>query len=840
MMCSALQRLHQSASNTARCAVVGNRAKDGISGSATSQRYEDPTELQRLLSLVCLMIILVLAPTATDAQGGPNHKSFGSEQWSEAIEKYIKSYPNSPTDIDGVAGGLHTVTAAFDYVRDNVALEAYPGLMKGPAATLSTKGGNDLDRAILLATLLQKQGFAAKIAKGRLTAQQAATLYNEILVTTDARDRIDAASRPAFGQRASGFLSRMKSFSDAKYADLIKAAINRAEALKRQIPMDMNTNEGSKNSLLAIISTHYWLRVEQKGETIDLDPSFPEAKAGDVFCSVENLLDFDRVSEETAQKVEFTVTADYLKDGNIVADTVLSVVSRSSDLWDSVIRFTMYPNSTASARQPMIATEIRIGDKRVSGRPFGMERPATTNETPHTAPMQGFGFGLQQSFGGTASGLLGGKSTGGLPDDKKTARLVRVRLGVTSKGPGLAPETWTRTVFDRLDRQGPHFALSGDLTADAAALPLLIQNWDGAVSFGAVHPVYLAKVVQRWLAAQRSLKALADSKVEISGRQTHFPDPELPAEVAMMLDRSARLGSDLAQRSGKLKEFYSRPRLAFLRHGYQVSDLARRTEPRTFQEGIDLINAPVTVIGDPPAAASLALDWGSADADLEGGWSLSRPALSAIALLSQADIQQLPLHSITKEQIETLSGLPLWLQDVLRQEIDNDNAVLGPSVLIDTPRGHHYAWWAIDRKTGFPIGKADFGGGQALTEYRELYEIYEPQIASLQYIGNIDRCYFSETISSLSGGPANDEELHHCLKEASCEMLAELMAQISFALPEVYKFFDQEELGELEEIIENLNEMDPSGVYGEWASSWAKKTSGANVASAVCVALQGD
>ena len=80
------------------------------------------------------------------------------------------------------AATLTTPDAAFAFVRDRVAFEPYPGVMKGPLATLLTRGGNSLDRALLLAAILKRNGVPVKIAHGKLPPDQAQKILQQIAV----------------------------------------------------------------------------------------------------------------------------------------------------------------------------------------------------------------------------------------------------------------------------------------------------------------------------------------------------------------------------------------------------------------------------------------------------------------------------------------------------------------------------------------------------------------------------------------------------------------------------------------------------------------------------------
>src|SRR5262249_24802896 len=81
--------------------------------------------------------------------------------------------------------------------RDRIALEPYSGVQKGALGTLLTRGGNDLDRALLLVALLKSQSIDAKIAHGLVRPDQAQQLLNQLVDAPDALHQ-QIASLPRF------------------------------------------------------------------------------------------------------------------------------------------------------------------------------------------------------------------------------------------------------------------------------------------------------------------------------------------------------------------------------------------------------------------------------------------------------------------------------------------------------------------------------------------------------------------------------------------------------------------------------------------------------------------
>jgi hypothetical protein len=106
------------------------------------------------------------------------------------LQSYLDGFPKALTDVGALAVTLTTPEAAFEFVRDRVAFEPYPGVMKGARATLITRGGNSLDRALLLAAILKHNGVSVKIAHGKLPPDQVQKLLQQIAVEPGALEQI--------------------------------------------------------------------------------------------------------------------------------------------------------------------------------------------------------------------------------------------------------------------------------------------------------------------------------------------------------------------------------------------------------------------------------------------------------------------------------------------------------------------------------------------------------------------------------------------------------------------------------------------------------------------------
>jgi len=200
------------------------------------------------------------------------------------LQTSVDSFPKALVEVDALSGTLAAPEAAFAFVRDQIALEPYSGVMKGAAGTLVTRGGNALDRALLLARILGRNGIATRIARGQLPAPQAPILLQQIASSSDAVGLIARslgnarpASRLSDRDRQSADSLRLQAEGRAKTA---RAAADqgygalKASLEKAGLPILRDTGPDQ----LKILQDHFWVKATIAGQTIDLDPSVADAR----------------------------------------------------------------------------------------------------------------------------------------------------------------------------------------------------------------------------------------------------------------------------------------------------------------------------------------------------------------------------------------------------------------------------------------------------------------------------------------------------------------------------------------------------------------------------------
>src|SRR6185295_18248095 len=92
---------------------------------------------------------------------------------------------NSPRDTWDPAAVVERVgkdpEGLREWVRDHTSWIPYRGTLRGPAGVLMDRQGNALDRALLLAALLQHAGQTVRLARGPLTREQAIDVLPALL-----------------------------------------------------------------------------------------------------------------------------------------------------------------------------------------------------------------------------------------------------------------------------------------------------------------------------------------------------------------------------------------------------------------------------------------------------------------------------------------------------------------------------------------------------------------------------------------------------------------------------------------------------------------------------------
>ncbi len=82
----------------------------------------------------------------------------------------------------------YDATQILQFVSEGIGFEPYPGLLRGATGTLMSRGGNSIDQAVLLATLLRDAGFMPASRTGELQPEDARRLVAMLIRPSQAAD----------------------------------------------------------------------------------------------------------------------------------------------------------------------------------------------------------------------------------------------------------------------------------------------------------------------------------------------------------------------------------------------------------------------------------------------------------------------------------------------------------------------------------------------------------------------------------------------------------------------------------------------------------------------------
>ena len=344
----------------------------------------------------------------------------------EAALAQLERFGGADWDIEELAASLGPDPgAAFAFVRDHVAFDPYPGVLRGAHGTLVARAGNAWDRALLLQALLEAGGHSTTLVRTELD---------------------DAAVAAVLARSLDGAVTPLDDPAPAEVLGLDLAQLeNRArrdfalvtEGLGPEMAALGAADEPDR--LAAFVQDHAWVRLDDDGMPVDLDPTLPETGVGEVLAADGVAL--GAVPDEQLARLDVRVVAERLADGVLDEETLLEQSLIAADAAEQEIWLSFQPAASG------------IGAKLIDALGDGAWVPTLSSDGE---VVTGTEFTLGSS--GDVADFFGG---GG--DEPEIAA---VRVDLASRVPGLEPRTARRVVLDRVD---PGLRASGIVTAETLA-----------------------------------------------------------------------------------------------------------------------------------------------------------------------------------------------------------------------------------------------------------------------------------------------------------------------------------------------------------------------------------
>lgn len=401
--------------------------------------------------------------------------------------------PTGTLIADKAAELLWDQHAIFRFVADEVLYEAYAGALRGAEGALLSRSANSVDKALLLAALLEESAIPYRFASGPLASEVAADIAGSLRSASHEPDRLERAMTDAVQRKAaeldqSGMavpeddpdvvrwvaeqrvLADRASDDAAAWAaqameDIVGALADASIELPSAEPESLPERERNE---------HVWVQVADGPRWIDLDPTVPEAQPGETPATVAQTS--GELPDELYHRVRVRVTVEELAGGTArLRDAVVREFT-SAELVNVPLAITMYaPSEMASLGLGI--TELFSGAATFVPVIIG-GMSAETADVPIV-----FGSDAPSVFGA----LDATESETGIGEGEAVAVWYAVEVSGPDREPAIAQRTW-------IDRLAPEMRASGELDP-AAILPVTVtQGADGAVSVAEIEKTIILSV----------------------------------------------------------------------------------------------------------------------------------------------------------------------------------------------------------------------------------------------------------------------------------------------------------------------------------------------------------
>ncbi len=703
--------------------------------------------------------------------------------------------------------GSDRALAIFAWVRDETGLVPYRGVLKGPAGMVLDRTGNSLDRALLLRELLLAAGEEAVLATAELdaaatasvsaalrTAPAAAASLGDPAATTQVLAERMAAEFGADAQVVQERLLQVEHEQRALLAELQERTAAQSAALADLLADRLDASSGVDDA--ALLRDHWWVQIQRDGAWLDLDPTLPDAAAGETLVaatarfgptSLSQLAAIDGACRdltcgERLHSVVIRALSEKWDGSAYSEEELLSVELLPAELLGQTIAFAAvaedWPEDldlfettqpAAELRAALTATEawrpvLSVGGNNTAGIIVNDDGTTTT-------PGGGGGPG---GLGGGVGGLFGGFGGGGGGSESE---LTALWLEFEVRVPGSEPATLRRALFDaagpaaRAAGEGPE--QSGEALRLARATALAGETQLG-LHPAALHPAAVsASAANRLLAEQDAWLELyyagagADPAV-IQGRQNAM------AALVSPLESFAVLSAE-TERSPALAGLYQNALSVILFHRGLDSEL----QPFS---AFDLVHRPVAALGDGSAVTH-----GVADGNLEallqrsrGGAATGEEArVNAVAEAFAADLASgRPWRlATTAAELDAFSpGLGADLRQRALDELARGKLIIAPESGADD--GGAAGFWLVDPANATVLALGDRGWGQAMTSYAETTNVVLQLRTVINMYASIGQCLGIALTMPLRGETGVSEELAQCVFSLVCSQITTAVSSV--------------------------------------------------------------
>lgn len=680
------------------------------------------------------LLVIVGMLFATQPNGGlhAGAQTDEFERLSRQIDSYMQDIEILRDRLDRTHFDLESLSfeLAFEdaetiagWVRDEIAYQAYPGLLRGASGTLIDGAGNALDQAVLLATLLRDAGFEAEIRLGKLSRG-----LSEILVAQLGQSEVQTTNfdiETPFGLDTDQ-VAQLREKAVELFADLQAQSTVAAALVEGRVQL----GDGDLDAVVEEAREYAWVeyRLSPNDPWRTAHPAFADSlDAPGELAATASLT--DEVPTELQHRFRIQAWIERKLGDRLEATPVMEAWERPvANLTGEVLTFTTYPDGFAEVDDPGDAAAV-LGatdfffpifedDLAPGGQAFdlnGNVLPPDAAADAMAAVFQTVGERIGDAIG--TLGNLGDNTPASDPAVTLTAQWIEFVL----IAPGGAETVHRRYVFDRIgaaNRTDGIVELGVQLGEEE-----VLEALQTAQTIMLAPGRYSAPYVQdRGMAMTLASHAYLDGVLE-SLYQGADP-PSVPADLA---EENAATGPL------NLFTLFDDPPL-------DEGVISYRPAPAllVMSQRLDRSHALVDIVANPRLSFS-----GSADGDLPtpdpfstllaGVWETRTETLPfeavgadvfntipVVRAADEAGIELVTLHPGDPNPLSDLE-IPAASRTAIAEDLVRGFTVIVPQELAP---GHEFAaWWRIDPLTGETLGRGIDGRGPSFVEFLTTFEV---------------------------------------------------------------------------------------------------------------------
>lgn len=635
-------------------------------------------------------------------------------------------------DLDALAFELafEDLHAIASWVEREIHYQPYAGLLRGPEGTLRARAGNALDQAVLLANLLNRVGYEARIMLGNLSEADTEALLARALVPRAPTPAIGERSRIETGVRALAELlgadseALLNELQATFAAPAVAPPALVAEVDARAAEIERALTEASvtwaHGSLHEEARAYAWVEA-RVGPAQAWAPLHPTGLNPTTLLEAERILT-EAIPNELMHRIRIEAWIERKEGDTLIVEAIMSPWERPAATAAGIlIDYANAPNGylhgpigsfdleAVLANTNFFAPNL-FGRLAPEGLFFDLDGRALA---PLLAGDQAARF--VQTVGRaaqSAAGALGGIGFGSNPpatDSNQLIALVGHGLDITLIAPDGQQTTHRRWLLDRL---GAENRAAGRVEINDGGIDVgraLMRQQRLVVQTGPLPQGYLLDTLLADLAARRNLFAFTleraidpDQRAELNAATVGV---ESPLDQLLLFDLFDRPLSEAQATPGY------RPAPAVINVQRYLSDRDRLVY------SIDIISNPRRVFGEAGSDPHATLR--------QGVWETitEREALrdeDALSLLAAADARG-PFTLVRPSDHVSIGDFGLNAGQLRSLQADQKR---GSLLLLAGNAGSVDAWWRVDPESGTTLGVTGDGRGQTLTEYTiQLYDM---------------------------------------------------------------------------------------------------------------------